>query len=223
MSRTGYKLRHIVDRLAPGAAYFEPMPALNRVLYCHEGSFTVLGEEETTISEDRAWFGTGDVTVRAGAEGAVIWRYELARAHVPVKLAAGTGVSSEMTLEAALDDPDPGGDWLLRCDAVKFPLGGKAFAHIHQGPGIRCVKTGRLRIEMGGGSALYEPGQTWFEPGPEPVIAHACEQECTKFVRVMVLPADLKGKSSIQYVNPDDFEKPKTQRYQHYVDEPIEH
>ena len=39
----------------------------------------------------------------------------------------------------------------------------------------------------------------------------------------MILPADLRGKSSIQYVNPEDLEKPKSQRYTGYVDEPIEH
>lgn len=223
MSRTGYKLRHIVDRLAPGAKYFEPLPALNRVLYCHEGSFSVVGQEEETVGEDRAWFGAGAVAARAGDSGAVIWRYELADDNSPAKLAAGTGVSSEVTIESDLDGPDPTGDWILRCDAVKFPMGGHALAHVHQGPGIRCLREGRIRIETGGNAKEYRPGQTWFEPGPEPVVAKACSEQCTKFVRVMVLPAELRGKSSIQYVNPDDIDKPKSQRYQHYVDEPIEH
>lgn len=223
MSRTGYKLRHIVDRLAPGAHYFEPLPALNRVLYCHEGAFVVIGEDDGTIGEDRAWFGTGAVSVRAGEDGAVIWRYELAENHVPAKLAAGTGVSSEMTLEAPLDGPDPGLDWILRCDAVKFPMGGQAFTHTHQGPGIRCLKEGEIEIRSAGQTHSFKPGETWFEAGPDPVFAQASHATCSKFVRVMVLPAELKGKSSIQYVDPADIDKPKTQRYQHYVDEPIEH
>jgi len=223
MSRTGYKLRHIVDRMAPGARYFEPLPALNRVLYCHEGSFVVEGGEAEPVGEDRAWFGAGTVSVRAGDEGAVIWRYELAPSDSRAKLAAGTGVVSELTLESALDGPDPAGDWILRCDAVKFPLGGQAFTHTHQGPGIRCLREGRIRIDTAGASHEYAPGETWFEPGPEPVFALACKDQCTKFVRVMVLPAELKGKSSIQYINLEDIDKPKSQRYQHYVDEPIEH
>jgi hypothetical protein len=37
----------------------------------------------------------------------------------------------------------------------------------------------------------------------------------------MVLPARLKGLSSIAYVNPEDRDKPKSQRYKVYVDAPI--
>ncbi|MEZ5741962.1 MAG: hypothetical protein R3E68_22665 [Burkholderiaceae bacterium] len=43
------------------------------------------------------------------------------------------------------------------------------------------------------------------------------------FARVMVLPRTLLGgKSSIQYVRPEDADKPKSQSYQVFVDEPIE-
>jgi hypothetical protein len=41
-------------------------------------------------------------------------------------------------------------------------------------------------------------------------------------VRVMILPRAISGKSSISYVNPEDFDKPKTQKYQVFIDEPIE-
>ena len=37
----------------------------------------------------------------------------------------------------------------------------------------------------------------------------------------MVLPRDLHGKSSIQYVNEDDKAKPKSQTYKIYADAPI--
>jgi hypothetical protein len=37
----------------------------------------------------------------------------------------------------------------------------------------------------------------------------------------MVLPARLKGQSSIAYVNAEDREKPKSQRYKIYLDETI--
>jgi len=39
---------------------------------------------------------------------------------------------------------------------------------------------------------------------------------------VMILPRTLRGKSSITYVKPDDQDKPKTQKYQVFVDEPID-
>jgi hypothetical protein len=38
----------------------------------------------------------------------------------------------------------------------------------------------------------------------------------------MVLPAELRGQSSIRYVRDADRDKPKPQRYQVFVDEPIE-
>jgi len=38
----------------------------------------------------------------------------------------------------------------------------------------------------------------------------------------MILPRTLKGKSSITYVKSEDLDKPKTQKYQVFVDEPIE-
>jgi len=36
---------------------------------------------------------------------------------------------------------------------------------------------------------------------------------------VMILPRELKGKSSIRYVRPEDKAQPKTQRYQVFCDE----
>jgi len=39
----------------------------------------------------------------------------------------------------------------------------------------------------------------------------------------MILPRELKGKSSIHYVNAEDREKLKSQRYKGYIDEFIEH
>jgi hypothetical protein len=43
----------------------------------------------------------------------------------------------------------------------------------------------------------------------------------TRFIRVMVLPRALVGKSSIAYVDEADKAKPKSQQYKIYVDAPI--
>ena len=221
MSRTGYQLWQIVDRLDASITLTSPLPALNRVLYCHRGGFDT--DDGSHCDEDSAWFGRHAVVVSAGADGAVIWRWELVAEDERPVLPEQTGVTSKVNITADLDNPDVADDWLLRCDSVKFPMGGQAFLHVHQGPGIRVLRGGQIRIDTAGVTHDYLPGQAWFEPGPEPVFAQASELECSRFVRVMVLPAELKGKSSIQYVNAEDLEKPKTQRYQFYVDEPIEH
>jgi hypothetical protein len=38
----------------------------------------------------------------------------------------------------------------------------------------------------------------------------------------MILPRELLGKSSITYVNAEDLDKPKSQKYQVFIDTPIE-
>lgn len=110
---------------------------------------------------------------------------------------------------------------LLRCDRVDFPLGGVAYTHTHRGPGIRLLLDGELRVTTAGKTIVVRPGEAWFESGPEPVFAQASEHALTSFVRVMILPTEILGKSSIRYVNPEDQEKPKTQHYAVFLDEVI--
>jgi hypothetical protein len=112
---------------------------------------------------------------------------------------------------------------LIRCDRVDFPPGGVAYLHTHQGPGIRVLLHGSIRIDTAGRSTSYGPLEAWFEPGPEPVFAAASETEPTAFVRCMVLPRRLRGQSSIRYVRDEDAAKPKPQSYTVFVDEPLEH
>jgi hypothetical protein len=115
-----------------------------------------------------------------------------------------------------------GAAYLLRCDRVDFPAGGEALTHTHQGGGIRCLLAGSIRIDTQGHSSSYAPLGAWFEAGPDAVYAAADREVPSAFARCMVLPAALLGgKSSIRYVHPEDQDKPKSQRYQIFIDEPI--
>ena len=105
----------------------------------------------------------------------------------------------------------PGEDWLVRCDRVDFPPGGVAHLHTHPGPGIRVVLQGRIRIETRGESHEYGPFESWYETGPDPVLAETTTEEETAFVRVMLVPRELAGKRTIRYVDPEDEDKPKLQ------------
>jgi hypothetical protein len=67
-----------------------------------------------------------------------------------------------------------------------------------------------------------KPGGAWFEAGPDPVLATASKSVPTAFARVMILPRELRGKSSIRYVRPEDADKPRLQTYRVFVDELIE-
>ena len=53
------------------------------------------------------------------------------------------------------------------------------------------------------------------------MFAQAAADKPSRFIRVMILPRALIGKSSIQYVNEEDKAKPKTQSYKIYADAPI--
>lgn len=212
-----WQLRLYEDRLAAGAS--ASLPPGNRVIYVANGTAVVDGAD---VPEDEAWFGPGAIAVTAGAGGATLWRYELCRAEgAPVAL---TGTASDLKLSAdiATPDPDDGRQWLMRCDSVAFPPGGCAYTHTHQGPGIRCLRDGSIRIDAEGASHRYAPGEAWFESGPDSVFAQADAHEPTRFIRVMILPRALKGQSSIRYVREEDRDKPKSQTYRGYVDEFID-
>ena len=109
---------------------------------------------------------------------------------------------------------------LLRGDSVAFPPGGCAYLHRHQGPGIRCLLEGGIRIDTHGRSASYGPGGAWYESGPDPVFAQAADRP-TRFIRAMILPAAYLGKSSAEYLNEEDKAKPKAQQYKIFVDLPL--
>jgi hypothetical protein len=214
-----WALRLFHDKLPGGVTVAARLPVANRVIYAAAGTAEIAGRD---LIEDEAWYGVGAVgSVIAGSRGATLWRWELARTEAKAAAVEAPGVTSILQLAAPIDtlDPGDGRQWLMRCDSVAFPPGGCAYTHVHQGPGIRCLRDGRIRIDCDGHSARYEPGGAWFEAGPEPVFAQADADMPTRFVRVMILPRALKGKSSIRYVNDEDKDKPKTQQYRGYVDE----
>jgi hypothetical protein len=192
------------------------LPALPRMIFVVHGAVAVAGK---TINDGEAWHGEGAVTLSPGQTGATLWRYELTRgeAHNTV---LDPDVRSYEKLAAQLDTL-PKGELLMRGDSVGFPAGGCAYLHRHQGPGIRCLIEGGIRIDTHGRSTSYGPGGAWYESGPDAVFAQAAADRPSRFIRVMILPRELLGKSSIQYVNEEDKAKPKSQQYKIYVDAPI--
>lgn len=132
---------------------------------------------------------------------------------------AGRGIHSREKL-AVRPETLPAGRLLLRGDSVGFPPGGCAYLHRHQGPGIRCLLEGGIRIDTHGRSTAYGPGGAWYESGPDPVFAQAADRP-TRFIRVMVLPVAYVGRSSVEYLNEEDRTKPKSQQYQIFADLPL--
>ncbi len=194
------------------------LPALPRMIFVVHGSVTIAGR---AFGDGQAWHGEGAAALKPGAAGATCWRWELAPGLTDNAVAAGPGVASRHKLSADLETL-PAGNLLFRGDSVAFPPGGCAYLHRHQGPGIRCLLEGGIRIDTHGRSTSYGPGGAWYESGPEPVFAQAAFDRPSRFIRVMILPRALIGKSSIQMLNEDDKSKPRSQQYKIFADAPIE-
>ncbi|HKC32057.1 MAG TPA: hypothetical protein VKC16_01230 [Xanthobacteraceae bacterium] len=209
-------LRLYEDTLSADGAFDAALPAMPRMIFVVHGAVTVA---KRLLGDGEAWFGAGALALTPGKAGVTCWRFELAPASGADGAARGRGVVSHQKMSVRLDTL-PAGDLLMRGDSVGFPPGGCAYLHTHQGPGIRCLIEGGIRIDTHGGSTSYGPGGAWFESGPEPVFAQGADRP-TRFIRVMILPGALLGKSSISYVNEDDKTRPKSQQYKIFVDEPI--
>ena len=192
------------------------LPALARMIFVVHGAVTVDGN---TLSDGDTWHGEGACSLTAGKDGVTIWRFELAAsgsASAPIDAA----FRSREKIAAALETI-PQGELLLRGDSVAFPPGGCAFLHKHWGPGIRCLIDGGIRIDTHGRSTSYGPGSAWYETGSDAVFAQAAMDRPSRFIRVMVLPRVLLGKSSFQFVNEEDKAKPRVQQYKIFTDIPI--
>jgi hypothetical protein len=205
-------LRLTEDILSNGSEAL--LPAAPRMIFVAHGSVAIGGR---SVKADEAFSGEGATALKAGGEGATLWRWEF----LPGGNAAPVpGLVTREKLTASLATL-PKGELLLRGDSVAFPPGGCAYLHRHQGPGIRCLIEGGIRIDTHERSTSFGPGGAWYESGPEPVFAQASSERPSRFIRVMILPRELVGKSSIQYVNEEDKAKPKSQQYKIYADAPI--
>ncbi len=212
------------DRLGEGARL--SLSAAPRIIYVVSGRVVAdAGGTRATLADNGTWHGTTDVVVH-GESAARVWRWEL-RSHDVAATPTGDErrggdeppVVTLLKLSRAITMPHDGA--LMRADRVDFPPRGIAYTHTHQGPGIRVLLRGRFRVETGGGVTVVEPGEAWFESGPDPVYAESIADAPTSFVRVMILPRALLGKSSIRYVKPEDQTRPKSQAYTVFVDAPL--
>lgn len=210
---TAWALRLFRDRLAP--AERRALPPANRVLCTASGDITVEhGGVAARLTPDGAWHGAGACVLATSGTAATLLRWEL----VP----ATAGHDAEPLLDQVMELASSAA-WLMRCDRVDFDPGGVALPHRHRGGGIRCLVAGALEVTVGEAPPrLLRPGDAWFESGREPVFARASGTEPTSFIRVAILPAEIRGQSSIMYVDPADAARGKPRRYTVWVDAPIE-
>lgn len=199
-------LRQFEDILHSGQIY-TGTSAWPRAIYVAAGAIDLQG---APLTQDNGSVVREPLQVTAGEQGACLWRWELITADT---VSDSIGERRTLQMESKVFEQDVTDSHLMRLDSVAFPPAGCAYLHTHQGPGIRCLIEGRIRIDTDGHSTAYAPGSPWFEAGPEPVFAQADDELATRFIRTMVLPKALLGQSSIRYVNAEDQAKPKSQRY----------
>ena len=215
-----YEIHLLRARLEKGSAS-EPMgPARNRVFYVLEGRIRV---GDTELAADQACHSAARPAIQA-IEPSLFLCWELTEAGAAPGRASFPDASAEALLTGPVTalDPGDGKQWLMRCDSVSFPPGGCAFTHVHRGPGIRYVLEGSIEIDTEGAKTPHAAGEPWLESGPDPVFAQADWDVPSRFIRVMILPRSLLGRSSISYVKEEDKDKPKSQSYSGYIDRPIE-
>jgi quercetin dioxygenase-like cupin family protein len=178
---------------------------------------------ETRWETGHAAWVPGPTDVVAGPDGARWLRYELVRdGGRDIATPPASGVASTLVLEHPIE-LDPSRTYLMRCDRVDFAPGGVALPHRHRGGGIRCLVAGALEVRVEGEPARHvRPGEAWFESGREAVHALAAPDLDTSFIRVAILPREIRGQTSILYVDPADAGRGKPRRYTVYVDEPME-
>ncbi|HUL13051.1 MAG TPA: cupin domain-containing protein [Methylococcaceae bacterium] len=92
----------------------------------------------------------------------------------------------ELLLEKEMDLPSTH----LKANVLRvtFPQGFKTPLHTHDGPGPRYVLKGRVKIEEGGESHVYEPGQVFWETGQWMTAENVGQGEAVIVVIELVSP-----------------------------------
>ena len=211
-----WSLRLVEHRLEVGA--LRSFPQGPRVIFVRAGTIRLVtpgrGEGGPPVGQDAAVFAAGACGVQSYRDALTFLVFELVR-QPPPPAGGRTLLEHPMAL-------DPKAAWLMRCDRVDFAPGGVAPRHGHRGGGLRCLLRGALTVTAGDApSRLMRPGDCWFESGREPVLAQASTTEETSFVRCAILPAELRGRTSILYADPAEATRGRPRTYTVFVDEPI--
>ena len=211
-----WSLRLVEHRLEVGALH--SFPKGPRVIFVRAGTIRLVtpggGEGGPPVGQDAAVFAAGACGVQSYRDALTLLVFELVR-QPPPPAGGRTLLEHPMAL-------DPKAAWLMRCDRVDFAPGGVAPRHGHRGGGLRCLLRGALTVTVGDAPGrLMRPGDCWFEGGREPVLAQASTTEETSFVRCAILPAELRGRTSILYADPAEATRGRPRTYTVFVDEPI--
>ena len=127
-----YNLNLFEDRLEARDETRWPLAEGYRIIYLVAGEIDIAAAgKSSTHGENSAWFGTGACVVRASADGARLWRWELVPRAAEGRADYSTDPNQKASHAVSLE---PEEEYLMRCDRVDFPPGGIAYTHTHAGP-----------------------------------------------------------------------------------------
>lgn len=185
-----YLLKLFHDELASNAEVTPGLETQHTIIYVYKGSAVINGK---TVSADSAVYAEDFATIKAGPQGATLWRWELVPETNPIHLVNGKGVSSVLRIsrKVKMFELFPTGKWLFRLDCIVDNEGSTGL-HSHPGSGIRCMINGQLRVrsEKGESSDNTRPGDCWYEEGAYPLVSTTDPGNKATFLRGMVLPPD---------------------------------
>jgi len=185
-----YLLKLFQDEMAPKSEVVPGLEAQHTIFYVYRGWALINGK---TVEADTAAYAGDFATIKAGPEGATLWRWELVPENNPIHLLSGKGVSSVLRLsrKVKMFELVPTSKWLFRLDCIVNNEGSTGL-HSHPGSGIRCMLEGQLRVrsEKGESSDNSEPGDCWYEEGAYPLVSTSDPGNKATFLRGMILPPD---------------------------------
>jgi len=166
-----YLLKLFRDELASNSEVTPGLESQHTITYVWKGSVTVNGE---LIEADSAVYSEDFAAIKAGPEGAILWRWELVPECDPLHLLQGKGVNSILRIarKVRMFELVPTSKWLFRLDCI-IDNQGSTGLHSHPGSGIRCMLNGQLRVrsDKGESSDNCEPGDAWYEEGSYPLVS----------------------------------------------------
>ncbi len=182
------------DQIAAGGATSSALAPAHRLLYVRHGRVAINGR---TMNADEAIYCDRPLALTSASDWSQVWRWELAQPDAAAELHAGDGVLSRLRMSRLITSLDlqPGTHWLFRLDVIVHGAGGIADRHQHPGPGIRCLLEGTFNVQQGAALTRdLDPGDAWWETGPDTVVAWGSRRMPAKFLRCTVLPLAYEGK-----------------------------
>ena len=172
MNGTDMELRLLEDVIAGGGTVDLPDDGVNRICYVVHGEVSI---GSAVLRDDQALHVKGSSRLAAAPCGATVWRFELAPADAPLVAFSRPSGSTSEKLTQRLQWP-VADQILIRNDSVSFPPGGCAFLHTHQGPGIRCLIEGGIRIDTSGAFDQLWPRRRMVRGRPRAGVRAGCRR-----------------------------------------------